>query len=454
LDTRIPQDLAPVSDRLLLAMYLLHLLVPGLLLLDVLTSLTPVRNLGGDAMVGVLAALWLVGGLGLLLLRNRRAFLQHVAPLLVTFYSVVLMSLIAEGLLGFLGITASIRGASGQPYTKTITAMDPAITPGVSGKKTFTINRLGLRGPMPPSPGSAYRILAIGGSTTICANLDDSEEWTHLTMQQLNAQQKNQPVWVGNAGSAGRNTVHHLVLMQWFPATLKVDMVVFLIGVNDLTATTAFEGGPTQEMMEQDAGYEGELPPGTHWRSVYPRYRRLKLSQLIRMAAFNLRQRIRGAGPMPLVDLPTYRKLRAAGPVVPLPDLTTGIKEYRNRIIALAGRCRDLQLRCLFLTQPSMWRSDQSPRELSLFWTGYTGRIEHPKGFISAADLARGMDLYNRTLLDTCQASGLECYDLAASIPKDTSAFFDEMHFNEAGAQLVARHLTQYILSRPPFGHL
>jgi lysophospholipase L1-like esterase len=65
--------------------------------------------------------------------------------------------------------------------------------------------------------------------------------------------------------------------------------------------------------------------------------------------------------------------------------------------------------------------------------------------------MAKAMEMYNRTLLDFCRQSGLECYDLASHIPKDTSAFFDEVHFNEAGARLVAQNLKQYLLSRPPF---
>jgi lysophospholipase L1-like esterase len=61
------------------------------------------------------------------------------------------------------------------------------------------------------------------------------------------------------------------------------------------------------------------------------------------------------------------------------------------------------------------------------------------------------MDMYNHAMLDVCQQSGLECYDIASLVPKDTSAFYDEMHFNEAGARLIARELKQYLLSRPPF---
>jgi hypothetical protein len=137
--------------------------------------------------------------------------------------------------------------------------------------------------------------------------------------------------------------------------------------------------------------------------------------------------------------------------MLPLPDLSTGLREYRGRVEALAARCKDLHMRCLFLTQPTMWRADVSDSENGTFWLGYIGQLEKPKGFLSPGDAGKAMDLYNQALLGVCREQHLECFDIAAKIPKDNSAFFDEMHFNENGARLMARNLTEYLLSRPPF---
>ena len=62
--------------------------------------------------------------------------------------------------------------------------------------------------------------------------------------------------------------------------------------------------------------------------------------------------------------------------------------------------------------------------------------------------------MYNRTLLDVCRQNGLECLDIAPEIPKNTSAFFDDMHFNEAGSRLVAQLVTRHIVSTPPFSQV
>jgi hypothetical protein len=62
------------------------------------------------------------------------------------------------------------------------------------------------------------------------------------------------------------------------------------------------------------------------------------------------------------------------------------------------------------------------------------------------------MNAYNETLLDACSVDGLECLDLASAIPRDSRFFYDDEHFTEAGAHLVAKQLNDYLLSKPPFG--
>ncbi len=61
------------------------------------------------------------------------------------------------------------------------------------------------------------------------------------------------------------------------------------------------------------------------------------------------------------------------------------------------------------------------------------------------------MDAYNRELLDLCEQDNLECLDLAPSVPKDVSSFYDDVHFNEGGALAVADLIVDYLMSTAPF---
>jgi lysophospholipase L1-like esterase len=432
----------------------MHLAVPVFLLADVLTSAllhhTSFRSKIDDA-AGAIAAIWLFAGVGLFLRsRNRAAFLRRASTSLISIYTIYVALAGAEGGIRLLGFTQPIPFTH-TPWTRALTIQDPKETPGVSGPKLYTINALGLRGPMPLKDPGAYRIVTIGGSTTICTELGDSEEWAHLVMEKLNADQKVRPVWVGNAGVNGANSINHLVLMQWLPGVIHLDMVVFLFGVNDLSATLAFEGGPNQAELEKEAGFE-ELPPGTHWRTrrLYPLFQRLRLFMLTQNVAEKLKLRIRPPRDLHL-DFKTRRERRWNAPVSPLPDLTIGLNEYAHRIRTLASRCRDLHIRCLFMTQPTIWRDDLTDAEKHLLWIGWYGRFFDIKGYVSAPDMGRAMNMFNQRMLDVCRQDDLECFDLAAYIPKNTTAFLDEMHFNVNGAQIVARALTQYLLARAPF---
>jgi hypothetical protein len=132
---------------------------------------------------------------------------------------------------------------------------------GVSPKVTFTVNAMGLRGPMPPQVGKVYKIITIGGSTTACMSQNDDQEWPHLLMVALNQRQKGLPVWVGNAGVSGLTTVDHASCLRRLPVLHQADLLIFLIGVNDLAAALLFDGAPTQEVLEDRAELFAEHAP-------------------------------------------------------------------------------------------------------------------------------------------------------------------------------------------------
>src|SRR5580698_10195217 len=101
------------ASNLVVAAYFLHLLVPALLLLDVVTSglrgeiaLKPASAQGA---VAAFAALWLFGGLGLFFLsRNRQAFVRRIAKPLLSVYAFYLMFGCGEVFARAIGLTPPI----------------------------------------------------------------------------------------------------------------------------------------------------------------------------------------------------------------------------------------------------------------------------------------------------------------------------------------------------------
>jgi hypothetical protein len=98
-----------------------------------------------------------------------------------------------------------------------------------------------------------------------------------------------------------------------------------------------------------------------------------------------------------------------------------------------------------------MWRAGLSVAEESLLYGGAVGYHGVARGYVRAPELGRAMAAYNQALLTVCREDQLECYDLGVAIPKDTSAFTDESHYNDNGVRLVADYLAERLLASPPF---
>ena len=82
----------------------------------------------------------------------------------------------------------------------------------------------------------------------------------------------------------------------------------------------------------------------------------------------------------------------------------------------------------------------------------WLGEISGSKEFYSFEALAAGLRLYNQATLEVCRSRQVECIDLEKMLPKDTSVFYDDIRWNEAGAEKISEILTQYFLQHSPAG--
>ena len=145
--------------------------------------------------------------------------------------------------------------------------------------------------------------------------------------------------------------------------------------------------------------------------------------------------------------------------VASLPKMNISLTEYRSRIRTLDDDCRAFHLRCIFMTQPSLWREDLDSEARTLLCcsvlghrtspSGWASHVSAPYGKPSIKDSEAMMSAYNDVLLETCTERKIECIDLAAAIPKTTEMFYDDFHFTEIGSMRVASTVADY-LSRAP----
>src|SRR5260370_37805028 len=99
-----------------------------------------------------------------------------------------------------------------------------------------------------------------------------------------------------------------------------------------------------------------------------------------------------------------------------------------------------------------MWKPGLSEELNSLLWLGGVGDFQRKsaKPYYSVEALANGMKQYNDVLLRVCRQRGIESVDLSY-LEKDTTVFYDDVHFNEGGARKVSSVLASYFLGHYPF---
>ena len=323
---------------------------------------------------------------------------------------------------------------------------------GVTFPSELTINALGMRGDL-PGEGHAYRILAIGGSTTVCVYLDDAHAWPQLLQERLNGLLGPSQVWVGNVGRPGHKTAHHILQVEkLLPQYPEVDAVILLVGINDLlhwlvTPDPAANLVPTPE---QELGMAFSVFPG--WDADTPWYRR----NLIGRALWRLSWRpIRGTEKLQPMDahgvfqatLRHYRQ-RAGRLVDALPDLEPGRADYVQNLGRIVDVARARGVQVVFVTQPTLWREGLSADEQALLWAGGPPfwALREGADYYSVGALAEAMARYNASLLEVCRERGVGCIDAASGIPHSSEFFFDDAHFTEAGSARLADRIASGLL--------
>lgn len=447
-----------MQGKLEWTLYFGHLMVPILLAVDILVAWhinsDDLSRPPSDKAILAVCILWVATAIALAFLpRHKSIFCKRTAFTIIwCIYGCLGISELAMRVFDPL---TKAGAALRPPGTKTVFRPSEIGIP-VVGLSSFSVNEIGLRGGPEPSNRKVYKIITLGSSTTEDETQDDSREWSHLLMQDLNERQSSVQIWIANAGVSGYTTVENLAEMKDLPVFARANAIILVLGQTDMSATLVAGGAPTQPDLDRSAAilHRSMLAHGTPIFD-HPYYKRLRLytsgKQLVALTLQHFgKEQIVDTG----VPLSFWREQRAKARILPLPNLSVGIEEYRERLNKLSDQCNRLKIRCILATQPTLWRSTLSRDDQALLWGGRMApwnRRSDVAAYASAGDLEAAMDTWNHTLMDFCLEKNLECFDLASRVPKTTQNFYDDSHTTDQGARQYAEELAEYLLSKPPF---
>ena len=421
--------------------FLLHLVGVGWYVM----TADQIRMTLADVIADTLAVVYL--GVGLLLLRFNPGLARKYA---VGAWSLILSMSLVEMALPF-ALPEKADAVPWLPTKQVYTAADTM--PGVSGEIVLTINpELGLRAPLDGFESADLRLLCLGGSSTECLYVTDEKTWPRLLQQKL-SDSLGLRVFVGNGGRSGHFTLHTIEKIKNYSAIGSFDLILVMTGINDLV-TLFLEN---YDEREKTVGEEA-LFRNPYWENregpYYTRFRWLSELHYIKRVQELKTQAIEMPDGVVQDDAGEWyaaaRKLRQTtlrnSPRDTLPaDMDAALDRYRTNLEKIIELSEELGKTVVFVTQPTLYE-EEMPRENSeLIWGGVNQKL----GFAyTDRILARLMQAYNDVLLETCAAHDVECIDLATTLPKDTSVFYDDCHFNISGCEKVASALAEHLSIR------
>jgi lysophospholipase L1-like esterase len=312
--------------------------------------------------------------------------------------------------------------------------------PGLEGRHFFTTNAFGFRGDSlaVPKPPREYRIFVVGGSTAECFYLDDADDMSRVVQNELVAASAGRVVRVYNVGLSGTASDDHVAMIAQRLVHLEPDAIVVFAGVNDLR----------RSIVGFDYLHYASYPAVS-----VPAYRQfLYKSQIIRRLVY-LRRRV-DADPESVLEARTlksnYAQKVSLQRSAPATDSHARVDatSYRSNLHSMVGIARAHRFQLIFMTHPSSWNSkiDQATRDHH--WMRLYDGIVFAEEEMDAA-----LERLNGVMRSVAVEDSVPLYDAAREMPKSLEFFYDDCHFNRAGATLAGHGLARVIRERVMTAH-
>lgn len=300
-----------------------------------------------------------------------------------------------------------------------------AVMPGVDGTAHTRFNAWGLRGPAIEDAGAKRRVLCIGGSTTECLYLDDSEAWPAVAMTRLDA--AGRPTWIAATAGGDLSTGDHLRFISDAEAIGQVDCLVLMPGANDLMRFLL------------RLGADAHRPPVWYDSNLTSAARQLWNGKLRHGFVWDRTGQ----------ELARMQSDRAIPAWHAAASLDAELEAYRGRLRAIALAARSRGVRLVMITQPVLW--DDFLTELSYRMMRFARMMPTPREweYLRPGNLRELIDRYNDALVDICREERIEAIDASSAMSGQGQYFYDDYHLSEAGCAKLGELVSSWLLEHP-----
>lgn len=317
----------------------------------------------------------------------------------------------------------------------------------------FQINSRGERGAEPPGPRErAFRVLVIGGSSAECYLLDQPKAWPAVLERLLSKPDRlatlgRSGVHVANiARSAMRSASVRVIAERILPRYERVDVIVLFMGASDVIQwlSRGADPGAVDDPVRVDEifAYHPETAftfsvGGSALREVLRRARdRARRSPEVRQRAARWIGRARAM------------RARATEFRDTVPDSAPLTREFAANLDAVIEQALKRATHVLVVRQP--WFDDPTPppEAAALFWNGGVGNPQSDDITTYYTDrvLIELLSAIDRTTVDVARKRGLTALDLRNDLRSDVANYYDQFHYTNEGARLVAERVGDAIM--------
>ena len=286
-----------------------------------------------------------------------------------------------------------------------------------------TRNHMGFRGEAPPKNfAESLTIIAVGGSTTACELISDNKTWCDILAVKLKSNFKS--LWLNNAGLDGHSTYGHIVLMEDFIIKIRPQVVLFLVGANDIGLETA-------RIYDQDQ-FKKPLTG-----LVAPLWDRLVNKSEVLIYSINFCRFLKAKRSglthtlLNFYEMDQFDILTEKVPPIILEHKQKYLAPYAERLKRLIKISRQNSIEPVFITQPSFFGDLIDPTTginlARVFTTGWNGKV-----------FWQVLELYNDVVRNIAAEHHVGLIDLAREMPKRTEYYYDTFHYTNTGCQEVA----------------